>query len=48
MRDVADQHETAASQRCLTEEHEIDKRLQLEGRVSANEKHLGLDKKIVA
>jgi hypothetical protein len=29
------------------EEHEIDKRLQLEVRVSAIEKHLGLDKKIV-
>jgi dynactin complex subunit len=30
------------------EEHEIDKRLQLEVRVSAIEKHLGLDKKIAA
>jgi hypothetical protein len=30
------------------EEREIDKRLQLEVRVSAIEKHLGLDKKIVA
>jgi hypothetical protein len=30
------------------EEHEIDKRVQLEVRVSAIEKHLGLDKKIVA
>jgi dynactin complex subunit len=30
------------------EEHEIDKRKQLEVRVSAIEKHLGLDKKIVA
>jgi hypothetical protein len=30
------------------EEHEIDKRLQLEVRVSATEKHLGLDKKIAA
>jgi hypothetical protein len=30
------------------EEHEIDKRLQLEVRVSAIEKHFGLDKKIVA
>jgi hypothetical protein len=48
MRHDADQHETAASQGCLTEEHEIDKRLQLEVRVSAIEKHLGLDKKIVA
>jgi hypothetical protein len=30
------------------EEHEIDKRLQLEVRVSAIEKHLGLDKRIAA
>jgi len=30
------------------EEHEIDKRLQLDVRVSAIEKHLGLDKKIAA
>jgi hypothetical protein len=30
------------------EEHEIDKRLQLEVRVSAIEKHPGLDKKIAA
>ena len=30
------------------EEREIDKRLQLEVRVSAIEKHLGLDKKIAA
>jgi hypothetical protein len=30
------------------EEHEIDKRLQLEVRVAAIEKHLGLDKKIAA
>jgi hypothetical protein len=30
------------------EEHEIDKRLQLAVRVSAIEKHLGLDKKIAA
>jgi hypothetical protein len=30
------------------EEHEIDKRLQLEVRVSAIEKHLGIDKKIAA
>jgi DNA topoisomerase VI subunit B len=30
------------------EEHEIDKRLQLEVRVTAIEKHLGLDKKIAA
>jgi hypothetical protein len=30
------------------EEHEIDKRLQLEVRVSAIEKHLGLHKKIAA
>jgi hypothetical protein len=30
------------------EEHEIDKRLLLEVRVSAIEKHLGLDKKIAA
>ena len=30
------------------EEHEIDKRLQLEVRVSAIEKHLDLDKKIAA
>jgi hypothetical protein len=30
------------------EDHEIDKRLQLEVRVSAIEKHLGLDKKIAA
>jgi hypothetical protein len=30
------------------EEREIDKRLQLEVRVSAVEKHLGLDKKIAA
>jgi dynactin complex subunit len=30
------------------EEHEIDKRLQLEVRVSAIEKHRGLDKKIAA
>jgi hypothetical protein len=30
------------------EEHEIDKRLQLEVRVSAIEKHLRLDKKIAA
>jgi dynactin complex subunit len=30
------------------EEHEIDKRKQLEVRVSAIEKHLGLDKKIAA
>jgi hypothetical protein len=30
------------------EEHEIDKRLQLEVRVSHIEKHLGIDKKIVA
>ena len=30
------------------EEREIDKRLQLEVRVSAIEKHLGLDKKITA
>jgi gas vesicle protein len=30
------------------EDHEIDKRLQLEVRVSAVEKHLGLDKKIAA
>jgi hypothetical protein len=30
------------------EEHEIDKRLQLEVRVSAIEKHLGLNKKIAA
>jgi hypothetical protein len=30
------------------EEHEIDKRLQLEVRVSAIEKHLGLDKKTAA
>jgi hypothetical protein len=30
------------------EEHEIDKRLQLEVRVSAIEKHLGFDKKLAA
>jgi hypothetical protein len=30
------------------EDHEIDKRLQLEVRVSSIEKHLGLDKKIAA
>jgi hypothetical protein len=30
------------------EEHEIDKRKQLEVRVTAIEKHLGLDKKIAA
>jgi methyltransferase-like protein len=30
------------------EEHEIDKRLQLEVRVAAIERHLGLDKKIAA
>jgi dynactin complex subunit len=30
------------------EEHEIDKRLQLEVRVSVIEKHLGFDKKIAA
>jgi septal ring factor EnvC (AmiA/AmiB activator) len=30
------------------EEHEIDKRLQLEVRVTTIEKHLGLDKKIAA
>ena len=30
------------------EEHEIDKRLQLEVRVSAIEKHLGINKKIAA
>jgi hypothetical protein len=30
------------------EERQIDKRLQLEVRVSATEKHLGLDKKVAA
>ena len=30
------------------EEHEIDKRMQLEVRVATIEKHLGLDKKIAA